>query len=89
VVTLHNAAFLAYFAGANQSGLIDIEPGVSFSGLASATKFHVQDGRINSGGLGVNGLPGGRPGVIDSLGEYDALRGEQLSMRGDHAQTER
>jgi hypothetical protein len=46
--------------------LINIEPGVSFSGIASAVKFHVQEhGRINFGGLGIAGLPGGWPGVID------------------------
>lgn len=78
VVTLHNAVFLAGFAGANVGGLINIEPGVSFSGLASAHKFSVRDhGRISSGGLGVAGLPGGWPGVIEDTGEYDELRAVQ------------
>ena len=75
VITLHSVFFRAFFAGATAGGLINIEPGASFSGLASASKFHVRDyGRISSGGLGVSGLPGGWPGLIDDLGEYDALR---------------
>lgn len=72
VVTLHNTVFLAFFAGASSGGLINIEPGVTFAGTASATKFHVRDrGRINSGDLGIAGLPGGRPGVIEDTGEYE------------------
>lgn len=78
VVTLHNTVFLAYFAGATMGGLINIEPGVTFAGIASATKFHVRNqGQINSGGLGVAGLPGGSPGVIEGSGQYDALRSEE------------
>ena len=78
VVTLHSVVFRSFFAGATAGGLIAIEPGASFSGLASASKFHVRDyGKISSGGLGVAGLPGGWPGLIDDLGEYDALRPEQ------------
>lgn len=72
VVTVDNAVFLSFFAGASMYGAINIEPGVSFSGIASTTKFHVQNfGRIDSGGLGIEGLPGGRPGVIETGGEYD------------------
>jgi len=82
VVTVDNAVFLAYFAGTNLGGSINIEPGVSFSGIASTTKFHVRDhGRINSGGLGVAGLPGGRPGVIEDSGEYDSLCAVQPIVR--------
>jgi len=77
VVTLHDAVFLTYFAEANRDGLIDIDRGVSFSGIASTAKFHVEDyGRINSGGLGIDGLPGGRPGVIEVSGEFDSMRGD-------------
>ena len=75
VVTLDNAVYLAFFAGSSMYGAINIEPGVSFAGIASTTKFHVQThGRIDSGGLGIAGLPGGQPGVIETGGEYDRLR---------------
>ncbi len=78
VVTLHSVVFRAHFAGASAGGVLNIEHGVSFAGLASASKFHVRDhGRINSGGLGVAGLPGGWPGVIEDTGEYDDLRAVQ------------
>lgn len=75
VVSIDNAVFLAFFAGATSFGTISIGPGVSFSGNASTTKFHVQKfGRIDSGGLGIAGLPGGWPGVVETGGEYDGIR---------------
>ncbi|MBR1120117.1 hypothetical protein JQ628_01230 [Bradyrhizobium lablabi] len=75
VVTMDNAVYLAFFAGTNHYGVISIEPGVKFSGIASTAKFHVQNhGRISSGGLGIEGLPGGLPGVIETGGEYDGMR---------------
>lgn len=75
VVTIDNAVFLAFFAGATNYGAISIGPGVSFSGNASTTKFHVQKfGRIDSGGLGIDGLPGGWAGVVETGGEYDGIR---------------
>lgn len=75
VVTLDNAVFLSFFAGASAYGSIQFESGVSFSGVASTTRFHAQKfGRIDTGGLGIEGLPGGRPGIIETGGEYDGMR---------------
>jgi hypothetical protein len=86
VVTLDNAVYMAFFAGATSYGVINIEPGVSFAGIASATKFHVRThGRIDTGGLGIAGLPGGRPGVIEAGGEYDRMR-EIPSGKGNAGQ---
>lgn len=65
-------AFSAYFAGVADASMG--MSGVTFSGAATGKRFLSHDcGRIDTGGLGISGLPGSIAGTFDTWGQYDGV----------------
>lgn len=67
-------AFSNNFAGVNFGQIYLYPSTVTFSGSATGPRFLVHNlGRLESGGLGISGLPGNAIGLLQSGGEYDDL----------------